>query len=222
MKTILFADDEIKYRRLVTMFLEKYGYKVIAVEDGEEAINVFYRRPDIDMVILDLMMPYIDGIEACKTIREFSDLPIIMLTALGSVHDEVKGLNVGADDYIAKPFSNEKLIARVNALFRRVEQTEIQSISGDGLTFNETTLTVSFDEIDIQLTLKEFNLLKLMVVHKNQVLSRLQLLDKVWGYDYEGDPRTLDTHIKSLRSKCDIFSDRIQTVRGKGYYYKGA
>jgi len=195
---------------------------VIAVEDGEEAINVFYRRPDIDMVILDLMMPYIDGIEACKTIREFSDLPIIMLTALGSVHDEVKGLNVGADDYIAKPFSNEKLIARVNALFRRVEQTEIQSISGDGLTFNETTLTVSFDEIDIQLTLKEFNLLKLMVVHKNQVLSRLQLLDKVWGYDYEGDPRTLDTHIKSLRSKCDIFSDRIQTVRGKGYYYKGA
>lgn len=222
MKRILYADDEAKYRRLVKLFLSNQGYEVITVDDGEQVIDEFFKHNDFDLVILDVMMPVVDGIEACKAIREYSTVPIIMLTALGDVKDEIKGLEIGADDYIAKPFSNEKLVARVNSLLRRTQINERTQFESEGIMFDDVLLQVSYDDHQYDLTLKEYKLMKALILNKNQVLSRSQLLDLVWGFDYEGDPRTLDTHIKSLRAKSGRIGERIKTVRGKGYYYQGA
>jgi|LGOV01.1.fsa_nt_gb DNA-binding response OmpR family regulator len=222
MKRILYADDEAKYRRLVKLFLSNQGYEVITVDDGEQVIDEFFKQNDFDLVILDVMMPNVDGIEACKAIREYSTIPIIMLTALGDVKDEIKGLEIGADDYIAKPFSNEKLVARVNSLLRRTQINERTQFESEGIMFDDVLLQVSYDDHQYDLTLKEYKLMKALILNKNQVLSRSQLLDLVWGFDYEGDPRTLDTHIKSLRAKSGRVGERIKTVRGKGYYYQGA
>ncbi len=222
MKRILYADDEAKYRRLVKLFLSNQGYEVITVDDGEQVIDEFFKQNNFDLVILDVMMPIVDGIEACKAIREYSSIPIIMLTALGDVKDEIKGLEIGADDYIAKPFSNEKLVARVNSLLRRTQINERTQFESEGMMFDDVLLQVSCDDHQYDLTLKEYKLMKALILNKNQVLSRSQLLDLVWGFDYDGDPRTLDTHIKSLRAKSGHVGEHIKTVRGKGYYYQGA
>jgi DNA-binding response OmpR family regulator len=168
------------------------------------------------------MMPIVDGVEACKAIRKYSTVPIIMLTALGDVKDEIRGLEIGADDYIAKPFSNEKLVARVHSLLRRTQINERTQFESEGIMFDDVLLQVSYDDHQYDLTLKEYKLMKALILNKNQVFSRSQLLDLVWGFDYEGDPRTLDTHIKSLRAKSGRVGEHIKTVRGKGYYYLGA
>jgi len=221
MKKILYADDEAKYRRLVKLFLSNQGYDVITVENGAKAIDVFLEETNYDLIILDVMMPDVDGIEACKAIREISRVPIMILTALGNEQDEIKGLKYGADDYIAKPFSNEKLIARVNAILRRTENKEIVSFDSVGVFFNDALMEIGTKDFHCILTQKEYRLIKELIANKNQILTRTQLLDLVWGFDYDGDPRTLDTHIKSLRAKSGKVGEKIKTVRGKGYYYQG-
>lgn len=217
---ILYADDEIKYQKLVSLFLKNQGYDVYTTSNGEEMITLFSKHPDADLIILDVMMPIMDGLETCTYIRESSQVPILMLTALGDIKSEVNALNLGADDYISKPFTNEKLVARVAAILRRNKMNEETYLQVDGLAFNETNYHIEFDRTSFALTQKEYHLLKILVIHKNQVLTRDSILDKVWGIAYQGDPRTLDTHIKSLRSKIGQASSRIQTVRGKGYYYR--
>lgn len=220
MSKILFADDEMKYRRLIELFLRNEGHQVITASNGEEMLSLFSDHPDAELIILDVMMPVMDGIQTCEIIREYSSIPILMLTALGDVHHEVKGLNQGADDYIAKPFSNDKLIARVTALLRRNKVNEMKKLNVCGLDFDEGGYVIEYKHQKYQLTQKEFLLMKILVINKNQVLERQSILDKVWGYGYDGDPRTLDTHIKSLRSKLGELSSQIVTVRGKGYYFR--
>lgn len=220
MKKILIADDEVKYRKLIKLFLESANYKVFTAENGLKLLDLYSQNTDAALIILDIMMPEMDGIETCKVIREYSPVPIIMLTALGDINSEVGGLKSGADDYISKPFNSDKLIARVDALIRRtslVEETQLEKV---GIRFNEDSYTIEYNDGSCELTLKEYMLLKLMVINKNQVMLRETLMDKIWGFNYEGDPRTLDTHIKSLRSKTGPLGLQITTVRGKGYYYR--
>lgn len=219
---ILYADDEANYRRLVKMFLERAEYNVITVSNGEEVINMLNQHNDFDLVILDVMMPKLNGWQACQAIREKSNIPIIMLTALGDVTNEVNGIKKGADDYIAKPFSQDILIARVGGLLRRVRQNQVEQFQDEGMIFEESTNSIIFDNNKITLRPKEYELLICLVLNKSIVLSREQILDKVWGYDYFGDPRTVDTHIKSLRAKLGHISKRIKTLRNKGYCYRGA
>ncbi|WP_333781236.1 response regulator transcription factor [Oceanirhabdus sp. W0125-5] len=218
---ILYADDEANYRRLIKMFLERADYEVITVSDGKEAIDILNNKNDIDLVILDVMMPKFNGWQACHVIREKSNIPIIMLTALGDATNEVYGIEKGADDYIAKPFSQEVLIARVGGLLRRVRKNKQEQFNDEGMAFEESTNSVYIDNNKITLRPKEYELLMCLVLNKSIVLSREQILDNVWGYDYFGDPRTVDTHIKSLRSKLGDEGKRIKTLRNKGYCYRG-
>ena len=220
MAKILYADDEIKYRRLLELFLRNQGYQIYTASNGEELLDMYSDHPDTDLVILDIMMPIMNGIETCAALREITTVPILMLTALGDIENEVEGLEVGADDYIAKPFSNEKLIARVAALLRRKQIQENESLTVDGLIFNESNNEVRANEETCILTQKEFALFKVLVMNKDQVILRETLLNKVWGFNYVGDPRTLDTHIKSLRSKIGVRGECIKTARGKGYFYR--
>ncbi len=220
MAKILYADDEIKYRRLLELFLRNQGYQIYTASNGEELLDMYSDHPDTDLVILDIMMPIMNGIETCAALREITTVPILMLTALGDLENEVEGLEVGADDYIAKPFSNEKLIARVAALLRRKQIQENESLTVDGLIFNESNNEVRANEETCILTQKEFALFKVLVMNKDQVILRETLLNKVWGFNYVGDPRTLDTHIKSLRSKIGVRGECIKTARGKGYFYR--
>jgi len=220
MAKILYADDEIKYRRLLELFLKNQGHQILTASNGEELLALFSDHPDTDLVILDIMMPVMNGIETCTVLRGMSSVPILMLTALGEIKDEVEGLEVGADDYIAKPFSNEKLIARVAALLRRKQIQEVESLNVDGVTFHEQNNEVTINNQNCILTQKEFTLFKVLVMNKDQVMLRDTLLNKIWGYSYEGDPRTLDTHIKSLRSKIGVQGECIKTARGKGYFYR--
>lgn len=222
MDKILIADDEIKYRRLIKLFLENRGYEVHAAEDGAALLTLFSKHPDSRLIILDVMMPNLDGYETCKAIRDISSVPILMLTALDEISSEVKGFNQGADDYIAKPFSNELFVARVNALLRRHLQEQTSLEMKEGITFDEKNYSVDSSYGCVRLTQKEYYLLHVLVMNKDQIFSREQLLNNVWGYDYEGDPRTLDTHIKSLRKKIGDLAKSIITVRGKGYYYRSA
>lgn len=221
MGKILFADDEANYRRLVKMFLEQADYKVLTANDGKEAIDILSEHNDIDLVILDVMMPRLNGWQACQRIREESSIPIIMLTALGDVNSEVQGIEKGADDYIAKPFSHEVLVARIGGLLRRVRINRKAQLQDEGLIFEESSNSVYIDDERIQLRPKEYELLICLVLNKSIVLSREQILDKVWGYDYFGDPRTVDTHIKSIRAKLGDIGKRIRTLRNKGYCYRG-
>ena len=218
---ILYADDEAQYRRLVKMFLEESGYDVLTVSNGEEVMDALYADNEIKLVILDVMMPMMDGWETCKAIRQMSHVPILMLTALDDVENEVFGIENGADDYIAKPFSHERLIARIKGLLRRVRIECEDKFSDEGITLDETCNSVLFDGVQISLFPKEFDLFKYLVSNKGRVLTRDQILDHVWGYTYFGDRRTVDTHIKSLRAKLGEKSKRIVTLRNKGYCYRG-
>ncbi len=194
---ILYADDEAHYRRLVKMFLEESGYDVVTAENGEEALEIIHDDKDIQLVILDVMMPVMDGWVTCKSIRKISHVPILMLTALDDVNSEVFGIENGADDYISKPFSHELFIARVKGLLRRLQTIEKDQLSGEHFKLDETNNSVIINEEEIPLRPKEFELLKALLLNKNKVLSRDQILDLVWGFDYYGDRRTVDTHIKS-------------------------
>jgi len=218
---ILYADDEAHYRRLVKMFLEESGYSVVTAENGQEALEIIHDDKDIQLVILDVMMPVMDGWVTCKAIRKISHVPILMLTALDDVNSEVFGLENGADDYISKPFSHELFIARVKGLLRRLQTIEEDQLSGEHFKLDETNNSVIINEEEIPLRPKEFELLKALLLNKNKVLSRDQILNLVWGFDYYGDRRTVDTHIKSLRSKMGDLGEQIVTLRGKGYCYRG-
>jgi len=218
---ILYADDEKNYCRMIKMFLESEDYSVITASDGMQVLELFNLHKDIKLIILDVMMPKLDGWKTCREIRKKSDVPILMLTALDNADNEVFGMENGADDYIAKPFTHKILIARIKALLRRSHKNKLNRFKDEGMAFDETANSIYMNGNIISLTPKEYELLKCLVLNKNLVLSRNKLLDKVWGYDYFGDPRTVDTHIKSLRAKLGPAGSQIFTLRNKGHCYKG-
>ncbi|MDG5853368.1 response regulator transcription factor [Clostridium beijerinckii] len=217
---ILIAEDDNIFRNLVCDIVRKEGYVPIEACDGEEAINMFFNNNDIDLVILDVMMPVYDGWEVLKEIREKSEVPIIMLTALGDEKHEVLGLKKGADDYIGKPFSYEIFVARLNNIVKKVKKKFSDEIAVGNLRIYQRTHKVVIDDEEIKLNPKEYNLLLYLVGNVNTVLSREQILDKVWGYNFDGDIRTIDTHIKTLRAKLLEQGDCIKTIRGSGYMFE--
>ncbi len=220
MPKILYAEDQERYRKLVKVFLESAKFDVVTVEDGEKALEYIARHNDVDLILLDIMMPNIDGKEVCKYLRQTSDIPIIMLTALADSSNEVEGLNLGADDYVSKPFSRDTLIARINSVIRRCENKKIKNYHENGFEFIKDKGIVIIEGRKISLTPKEILLLEFFLNNKDFVFSRNQILDSVWGFDYYGDPRTVDTHVKSLRSRLGKYGNSIKTARGRGYYYQ--
>lgn len=220
-KKILVVDDEPLIRKLVTDFLKKQGYGTIEAEDGKKAMEIFAEEDNIDLIILDVMLPEYDGFTVCREIRKKSQVPIIMLTARGEEFDEIFGLDIGADEYISKPFSPNILIARVNAVLRRAVATDSSDVKKfSGLTIDHAAHQVAIDGSIVDLSPKEYELLTYLSENYGKALSREQILDKVWGYDYYGDLRTVDTHINRLRIKLNEKSEYIQTVRGYGYRFE--
>lgn len=217
---ILIADDEARMRKLVSDFLKREGYSVMEAEDGKRALELFYSEQNFDLVILDVMMPELDGWSVCRKIRESSQIPIIMLTARSEEADELLGFNLGADEYITKPFSPMILVARVKALLRRLSNGKRDVKLYDGLKIDETGHVVYVDEKIVDLSPKEFELLVYFTDNEGIALSREQILNSVWDYDYFGDARTVDTHVKKLRLKLGDKGDYIQTVRGLGYKFE--
>lgn len=214
-RTVLIADDDSALRRLLSDILETEGYDVILACDGQEAMDQFFAQPDISLCILDVMMPKYNGYEVLDTLREHSDVPVIMLTALGDEGDELKGFHKGASDYIAKPFSFPILLARIARLFQ--EKKSIYEKEGLKVDLDGHVVWVNGEEI--QLTPKEFSILTLFITNEGQVLSRDQVLDKAWSYDYDGESRTVDTHVKMLRKKLGECGEYIATARGIGYKF---
>lgn len=212
---ILIADDDSALRRLLSDILETEGYEVILACDGQEAMDCFFTQSDIALCILDVMMPKYNGYEVLDTLREHSDVPVIMLTALGDECDELKGFHKGANDYVAKPFSFPILLARVARLFQEkktIFEKEGLKVDLDG------HVVWAFGE-EVQLTPKEFSILRIFIANEGQVLSRDQVLDKAWSYDYDGESRTVDTHVKMLRKKLGECGEYIATARGIGYKF---
>lgn len=221
---ILIADDDDRIREVVRIFLEAEGFDVAQAEDGNRALEMV-RKDNPDLVILDLMMPGLDGWTICKILRKETKIPIIMLTAKGDENDRVLGFDLGADDYVVKPFSPRELSARVKAVLRRLEGEESKEhiLSYPGLEINQITREVEVDGLKINLTTKEFDLMHCLAKRPGQIYSRDQLLSMVWENDYCGDSRTVDTHVNRLRSKLESqvgYSDFIQTVRGVGYKFE--
>ena len=218
---ILVADDESRMRKLVSDFLSKKGYKIIEAADGAEAVDKFFEIKDIALVITDVMMPKMDGWEVLKEIREYSKVPVIMLTAKGEERDELQGFDLGADEYISKPFSPKILVARVDALLRRSNaQTEDEKIEIDGIVLDQAAHSVKIDGKEVELSFKEFELLLYFMSNKGIALSREKILNNVWNYDYFGDARTIDTHVKKLRSKMGEKGECIKTIWGMGYKFE--
>ena len=216
---ILLVEDDKRLRKLIHDILKKEGYQVIEAGDGSEALKIFFEEREIELVILDIMLPLFNGIEVLSQIRKYSEVPVIMLTALGGEQDEIKGLNTGANDYISKPFSYEVLVARVNAIMRK-KIRENESIINEGdIQVNQLTYEVKVAEETVDLNRKEYQLLIYLIMNKKSVLLRDQILDQVWGFDYEGDMRTIDTHIKTLRTKLKSCGQYIHTIRGAGYMF---
>lgn len=217
---ILVVDDESRIRKLVRDFLVKKEYEVIEAGDGEEALDVFYREKDIALVILDIMMPKMNGYQVCKEIRESSEIPIIMLTAKAEENDELAGFETGADEYISKPFSPKILVARVEAILRRTNGSEKKNslLEMGGIVLDKEAHQVFVDGVSVELSFKEFELLNYFMENPGIALSRERILNGVWNYDYFGDARTIDTHVKKLRAKLGEKGNRyIQTVWGLGY-----
>lgn len=220
-KNILIADDEYRLRRLIGDYLKKEGYTIIEAENGMKVLEEFENESRIDLIILDVMMPEYDGWTVCREIRKKSMVPIIMLTARGEEFDELLGFELGADEYVTKPFSPKVLVARVNALLRRVNNKKSDNKKCfAGLEINKDAHVVSIYGRILDLSPKEYELLLYMVENKGNALSREQILNYVWGFDYFGDLRTVDTHINRLRIKLGGFSTFIQTVRGYGYRFE--
>ena len=218
---ILVVDDEARMRKLVKDFLSRENYIVKEAADGEEAIDIFFEDNDIDLVILDVMMPKMDGWEVCKEIRQFSKVPIIMLTAKGEESDELLGFELGVDEYISKPFSPKILVARVDAILRRTNALdENENIVAGDIEINKAAHTVKVKDKQIDLSFKEFELLEYFIKNKGIALSRENILNNVWNYDYFGDARTIDTHVKKLRAKLGDAGDYIQTIWGMGYKFE--
>ena len=218
---ILVVDDESRMRKLVKDFLVKKQYKVLEAGDGEEAIEVFFGNKDISLIILDVMMPKMDGWEVCKEIRKFSKVPIIMLTAKSEENDELKGIELGVDEYISKPFSPKILVARVDAILRRANKIGADmTIEAGDIKIDKAAHIVKVKDKEIELSFKEFELLTYFIENKGIALSRENILNNVWNYDYFGDARTIDTHVKKLRSKLGDCGDYIKTVWGMGYKFE--
>lgn len=218
---VLVVDDESRMRKLVKDFLTKEGYEVIEASDGNEALDRFYEDNEISLVILDVMMPKIDGFEVCREIRSQSQVPVIMLTAKGDERDELKGFDLGVDEYISKPFSPKILVARVNALLRRSNKLDAEAkLEAGGIVLDKTAHTVTIDGKGVELSFKEFELLNYFMENQSVALSREKILNNVWNYDYFGDARTIDTHVKKLRSKIGDKGDYIKTIWGMGYKFE--
>ena len=218
-KKVLIVEDESRMRRLISDYLKREGFSIIEAENGKEAMDIFDSQ-EIDLIILDIMMPKYDGWTVCREIRRTSNTPIIILTARSEESDELFGFELGADEYISKPFSPKILVARVKALLRRFYVEDNTRISLDGLEIDRDGHRVFVEEKEIETTPKEYELLIYMVENRGKALTREQILNKVWGYDYFGDLRTVDTHIKRLRIKLGGKSKYIQTLRGVGYRFE--
>ncbi len=218
---ILVVDDEARMRKLVSDFLTKSGYMVLEAGDGSEAMDIFFEQKDIALVILDVMMPKMDGWQTCREIRQYSKVPIIMLTARSDEKDELQGFQLGVDEYISKPFSPKILVARVEAILRRTGKTESEDkMSMGGIVLDKEAHSVTIDGKEIELSYKEFELLAYFMENKGIALSREKILNNVWNYDYFGDARTIDTHVKKLRSKMGEKGDLIKTIWGMGYKFE--
>ena len=218
---ILVVDDESRMRKLVHDFLARNNYDVIEAGDGEEALDIFYEDKDIALIILDVMMPKMDGWEVCAEIRRNSKVPIIMLTAKGEERDELQGFELGVDEYISKPFSPKILTARVDAIIRRVYSKDAGGIIEiGGIEMDKSAHVVKIDGQEIDLSFKEFELLEYFIDNKGIALSREKILNNVWNYDYFGDARTIDTHVKKLRKKMGEKGEYIKTIWGMGYKFE--
>lgn len=218
---ILVVDDESRMRKLVKDFLTKSGYAVIEAGDGSEALDLFFEQKDIALILLDVMMPRLDGWQVCKEIRAYSKVPIIMLTAKSDERDELLGFELGVDEYISKPFSPKILVARVEAILRRTGQgSQDEILQADGIVMDKNAHRVTIDGSDVELSYKEFELLAYFMENKGAALSREKILNNVWNYDYFGDARTIDTHVKKLRSKMGEKGDLIKTIWGMGYKFE--
>jgi len=216
---IMVVDDDTRIRKLVKDFLEKDHFYVLEASNGEEAMDLFYENPDTALVLLDVMMPDMDGWQVLREIRETSKVPIIMLTARADERDELKGFELGVDEYIAKPFSPKILMARVEAILRRTKGAEEEALIEGAITLDKTAHEVRVDGERVDLSYKEFELLAYFMKNKGVALSREKILNSVWNYDYYGDARTIDTHVKKLRAKLGERGDYIQTIWGMGYKF---
>ena len=218
---ILVVDDERRMRKLVRDFLEREGYHVLEASDGLEAVDIFYEDPDIELIILDVMMPRMDGWQTLREIRRNSQVPIIMLTARAEERDELQGFELGVDEYISKPFSPKILMARVEAILRRSKVLDMASAAEvGGIMVDKAAHKVKVDSREIELSYKEFELLSYFVENQGIALSREKILNHVWNYDYFGDARTIDTHVKKLRSKLGEKGNYIKTIWGMGYKFE--
>ena len=217
---ILVVDDEARMRKLVKDFLTIKDFRVIEAEDGEQAIDIFFKEKDIALIILDVMRPKMDGWEVCKTIRRFSQVPIVMLTARSEEHDELQGFELGVDEYISKPFSPKILVARIEAILRRKNLMTGDVLEIAGIRIDKDAHEVTADGQLLDLSNKEFELLSYFMENQGVALSREKILNNVWNYDYFGDARTIDTHVKKLRSKLGAKGDMIRTVWGMGYKFE--
>lgn len=218
---ILVVDDESRMRKLVKDFLGREGYQVLEAGDGLEAMETFYAEKDIALIILDVMMPKMDGWQTCREIRQSSKVPIIMLTARGDERDELQGFDLGVDEYISKPFSPKILVARVEAILRRTGQNNPEDvISAGGIVIDKAAHLATVDGKPMELSFKEFELLTYFLENQGIALSREKILNSVWNYDYFGDARTIDTHVKKLRSKMGDKGEYIKTVWGMGYKFE--
>jgi len=221
MSNILVVDDESRMRKLIKDFLIKDNYNVLEAEDGEKALEIFENEKEkIDLIILDVMMPKQDGWSVLRKIRQSSQVPVIMLTARGEEQDELFGFELGADEYISKPFSPKILVARVEAILKRTTQTEKANKDFGGIIIDEQGRTVTVDGKNIEMSLREYELLKYLVDNENIALSRDKILNNVWNYDYYGDSRTIDSHIKKIRHKLGKRGKYIKTMRGIGYKFE--
>lgn len=219
---ILVVDDESRMRKLVRDFLNRADFDVMEAENGEQAVDIFYVNKDIALILLDVMMPKMDGWAVCKEIRAVSAVPIIMLTAKADEKDELKGFELGVDEYIVKPFSPKILVARVEAVLRRSNSSEADDniLEYNGIRMDKVAHIVTIDGKPVDLSYKEFELLGYFMENKGVALSREVILNHVWNYDYFGDARTIDTHVKKLRSKMGDYGDHIQTIWGLGYKFE--
>lgn len=217
---ILVVDDEFKMRRLIRNFLEANGHVVIEASDGEEALNAFYTTKDINLIILDVMMPRTNGFDVLMEIRASSSIPVIMLTARAQECDEIMGYDIGADQYVTKPFSFKVLMAKVDAILRRTMPQQSETLELGGVSIDKEAHAVSIDNEEVYLSVKEFDLLCYLAENQGITLSREKILDNVWNFDYFGDARTIDTHITKLRKKLGNYGKYLSTVRGIGYKFE--
>ena len=216
---VMIVDDESRIRKLVRDYLEREDFYVLEAGDGEEAMDLFYANPDVALILLDVMMPKMDGWQVVREIRETSKVPIIMLTARADEKDELRGFELGVDEYVAKPFSPKVLIARVAAILRRTNLAQEETLTEGAITLDKTAHEVRVDGERVDLSYKEFELLAYFMENKGVALSREKILNNVWNYDYYGDARTIDTHVKKLRSKMGEKGEYIRTIWGMGYKF---